>query len=316
MIGSEWQPRCQDECRIYEQPKQICEQINPGAYQEMKNCDSYISKVFLLSVLAGQFLWTSCSTAPRPAGSIPTASDGSTSSGPDDHTLAVIWFQQAAEARALYYQAFNIAGDRLAEAIANKSPDDRLAVIVDIDETVLDNSPYQAYLIKHDRSYTPASWKDWTDQSAAGALPGAQQFLATAVSNHVAVFYISNRGTNEFDSTSRNLIAQGFPKVDLDHLLLQASHEGKEPNRMKVAKDYKIVLLMGDQLGDFSTIFDRGNYAGRSEQVDALRNEFGRKFIALPNPMYGRWEDGLYQGKQLNEKQKAEFRRELLRSFE
>lgn len=241
---------------------------------------------------------------------------GSTNSGPDDHTLAVIWFQQAAEARALYYQAFNIAGDRLSEAIANKSPDDRLAVIVDIDETVLDNSPYQAYLIKHDSSYTPASWKDWTDQSAAGALPGAQQFLATAVSNHVAVFYISNRGTNEFTSTARNLIARGFPMVDSDHLLLQASHEGKEPNRMKVARNYKIVLLMGDQLGDFSTIFDRGNYTGRSEQVDALRNEFGHEFIALPNPMYGRWEDGLYQGKQLNETQKAELRRSLLKSFE
>lgn len=236
-----------------------------------------------------------------------------------DKNSAVLWFEYAAEARALYYQAFNIAQDRLDTAIANGCPCDKMAVILDIDETLLDNSPYQAYLIGQGKGYTPKSWQDWTQQAQSKDLPGAKSFLQHAAACKVNIFYLSNRSTNAFEVTEKNLEARGFPMVDQQHLLLQLKHEGKEPHRDYIGTNYQVVLLMGDNLDDFSSIFDTNSVSARFDITDKNQDQFGRKFIVLPNPMYGDWETALYST-QVNskptEEEKVEIRKLWLKHLE
>ncbi len=213
--------------------------------------------------------------------------------------LAVLWFQHAAECRALTYQACNAADDaltRLAPSATNA------AVIVDIDETVLDNSPYQARLIQRGEQFTPDTWNEWVQRFQAQALPGIAELLRGATnrfaSNHLEVFYISNRAENQRQATLTNLQQAGFPNADDQHLLLKTTTSGKEARREQVAATRQIVLLMGDNLSDFSDAFDT-NGTPRTAATDAARQEFGRRFIVLPNPMYGDWEQAFYENKAL-----------------
>jgi 5'-nucleotidase (lipoprotein e(P4) family) len=213
------------------------------------------------------------------------------------NTLAVLWFQHAAEYRALTYQACNAADDTLARRAPLCT---NAAVIVDIDETVLDNSPYQARLIQRGEQFTPGTWNDWVQRFQAQALPGIAELLRGATnrfaSNHLEVFYISNRAENQRQATLTNLQQAGFPNADDQHLLLKSTTSGKESRRDQVATTRQIVLLMGDNLSDFSDAFDT-NGASRTAATDAAREEFGRRFIVLPNPMYGDWEQAFYENK-------------------
>jgi 5'-nucleotidase (lipoprotein e(P4) family) len=213
------------------------------------------------------------------------------------NTLGVLWFQHAAECRALTYQACNAAHDaltRLAPSATNA------AIVVDIDETVLDNSPYQARLIQRGDQFTPETWNDWVQRFQAQALPGIAELLCGATnrfaSNRLEVFYISNRAENQRQATLTNLQQAGFPNADSDHLLLKTTTSGKESRRDQVAATRQIVLLMGDNLSDFSDAFDT-NGTPRTAATDAARHEFGRRFIVLPNPMYGDWEQSFYESK-------------------
>lgn len=213
------------------------------------------------------------------------------------NTLAVLWFQHAAECRALTYQACNAANDaltRLAPSATNS------AIIVDIDETVLDNSPYQARLIQRGEAFTPETWNEWVQRFQAQALPGIAELLRGATnrfaSNHLEVFYISNRAENQRQATLTNLQQAGFPNADDQHLLLKTTTSGKEARRAQVAASRQVVLLMGDNLSDFSNAFDT-NGAPRTAATEGARQEFGRRFIVLPNPMYGDWEQSFYENK-------------------
>jgi 5'-nucleotidase (lipoprotein e(P4) family) len=227
-------------------------------------------------------------------------------------THAYLWCKYAAEARALYYQAYNVARDRLEAAIAqNASVRDRLAVILDIDETILDNTPYERRLALGEE-YSLKTWMEWTERAEAPALAGAREFLGYAVSNRVEVFYISNRKTNELPATLRNLARRNFPMADPDHVLLPRASEGKAACRNKVAESFKIVLLIGDNLNDLSEIFSNVSVSERFGFTDQQREEFGRKFIVLPNPMYGDWENALYQYQRLSTAEKAAIRRRWL----
>ena len=213
------------------------------------------------------------------------------------NTLAVLWFQHAAECRALVYQACNAADDaltRLAPLATNA------AIVVDIDETVLDNSPYQGRLIQRGEQFTPETWNDWVQRFQAQAMPAIVELLRDATnrfaSNRLEVFYISNRTENQRQATLTDLHQAGFPNADDQHLLLKTTTSGKEARRAQVAASRQIVLLMGDNLSDFSNAFDT-NGAPRTAATDAARQEFGRRFIVLPNPMYGDWEQAFYESK-------------------
>lgn len=234
----------------------------------------------------------------------------------DFQIAAVLYMQKAAEYRALAHQAYNIARLRLDEDLDKKNvkklpKSERKrprAIIVDIDETVLDNSPSQARGIKTGRSFNPKDWYEWGEMRKAKAVPGAVDFLNYAVSKGVKVFYISNRDEVQKAATIDNLIRVGFGDVSADNVLLRQSESSKDPRREAVAEKYRVVLLIGDNLDDFGGVFERKSTAERFAAADSAREDWGRKFIVLPNAMYGTWENALYEYQRLTEAQKAEKR--------
>lgn len=226
---------------------------------------------------------------------------------------AVLWQQTSAEYRALCYQAYYLAKLMFDESLKKKL-DKKPAVIVDIDETVLDNSPYQAGLIVNNGEYSQANWKKWTAGAQALPVPGALEFLTYAVSKGADVFYITNRRMEEKEGTINNLIKTGFPYADEMHVMLKTEDGGKEKRRLKVAETHEIVLLCGDNLNDFSFVFEKKNITDRFNETDKLKDQWGKKFIVLPNPLYGDWEGAIFDYKWsspdsvLEEKRKAAFR--------
>ena len=208
-------------------------------------------------------------------------------------TMATLWAQNAGEARALSYQAFNIAKMKLDKDLRRKSKKVR-AVVVDVDETIVDNSPFQAQGIKDNTSY-PTGWREWIDLANATALPGSVEFLNYANKRGVEVFYITNRKVVGFESTYKNLVNLGFP-VKRENMLLRKKDSSKKSRRAKVLEKHRIVLLMGDNLGDFSEVFEVDNTVDRNALVDKNKSLFGGKFIVLPNAMYGNWEGAVYDG--------------------
>ena len=230
---------------------------------------------------------------------------------------ALLWTQTSAEKAALSYQAFSLARLRLDQDFrTNRNRRVKRAVIVDVDETVLDNSPYQAKLAKEQKPFEAKTWTDWCNSAQATALPGAVEFLRYADSRGVRVFYITNRRVAEKDGTARNLRALGFPDVTDDTLLVRTDGSTKEPRRQSVATKYRIVLLMGDNLNDFAEVFEKSKTIDtRLSAAAQNKNQFGSRFIVLPNPMYGAWEDAVYGEGRLTDEQKAEKRKATLRGY-
>jgi 5'-nucleotidase (lipoprotein e(P4) family) len=215
-----------------------------------------------------------------------------------EHTeLAVIWQQNAAEYRALSHQAFNIATQKV-KSLKRTNRSKPLAIITDLDETVIDNSPYSAMQIKQDLDFDKDDWIEWGKLKQAQGLPGAVRFFNLADSLGVEVFYISNRYQGQLTETIENLKLLNLPNADSSHVFLKTTTSEKQARRNKVLKDYDVVLYMGDNLSDFSSVFDNQNSKSRNETVDKMSTEFGDRFIVFPNPMYGDWESkGLYENK-------------------
>lgn len=226
--------------------------------------------------------------------------------------LAVLWQQHAAEYNALCHQAFNIARTRLDDMKLRKRH--KYAIITDVDETVLDNSHYEARQILAGKGFDPATWKKWTDESAAEPVPGAIEFLKYAHSKGVEIFYVSNRDTTEVQSTMSNLSRLGFPDADSKHLLFKSNTSAKEPRRTFIEENYKVVMLLGDNLNDFLTTFEQKTNEERQREADRLKDEWGRKFIVIPNVTYGEWENALYQYKRLPQDKQVEILKQTLKT--
>jgi len=229
---------------------------------------------------------------------------------------STLWFQRAAERRALSYQTFNLAKLNIDKMLLNIDSSKQAAIVVDIDETMLDNSNYEAKLIKTNASYTSSSWKEWVNRAEAIAIPGAIEFCNYAHSKNVNVFYISNRKVDVLDVTIKNMRKLGFPDAIGSHILLKEETSCKKNRREKVEENFQILLLIGDNLGDFSEIFaDRSiNYG--FDTVDGYKNEFGNRFIILPNPMYGDWMKAVYNGtNKISDEEKERLRREALIAY-
>ena len=222
--------------------------------------------------------------------------------------------QKAGEYRALCYQAFNAARMSLDADAKNRkklSKDERRkprAVVVDIDETVLDNSPQQALAIKNRSPFNLNDWYAWGEMRKAKAIPGAVEFLNYAASKGAKVFYVSNRDEVQKQATMDNLKAAGFPDVNSADVLLRDKESTKEPRRQLISKDYRIAILIGDNLNDLSNVFERKSVADRFAEVDKAKAEFGEKFIVLPNAIYGDWENAIYEYQRLTDAQKTEKR--------
>lgn len=219
--------------------------------------------------------------------------------------FASAYQQRAAEYKALCFQAFNFAHLRLNEMVQTSSTKPR-AIITDIDETILDNSAYEVHQTLHGKDYEPATWYEWTAKVAADTVPGAPTFLKYAASKGVEIFYITNREERERASTLQNLQHFNLPNADNAHLIPRQPNtsSSKETRRQDVMKNYNVLLLLGDNLADFSALFDKKTEAERQQNVASVANEFGNRFIVLPNSVYGDWESAMYNYGRLTQSQK------------
>ena len=211
--------------------------------------------------------------------------------GDQDHLImSVLWFQKSAEMRALFLQGYNVASVRLKELAALPGDGKPRAVVADLDETVLDNSPFEAWQISTGKGFTDENWKMWTDRAEALPLPGALDFFRLADSLGVEVFYVSNRSVDDaFDSTLQNLRKYGFPFADSAHLMLKTNTSSKVPRRSEIMATHDIILLLGDNLSDLDGLFESRGADYGFGTVDSLVNLFGNRYIVFPNPMYGSW---------------------------
>jgi 5'-nucleotidase (lipoprotein e(P4) family) len=208
---------------------------------------------------------------------------------PDQSVMGVLWFQRSAEYRALCYQAYNLAEMRVKEYLADPVTGKTAVVIFDIDETLLDNSPQEALNILDGISFNPERWKAWTDRAVALPIPGSLDFCHFLARNGIHPIYVSNRLTSECTGTLLNLQKWNFPYADRNHLYLKSDVSSKEIRRLAIEKMYHVLLLVGDNLSDFDQVFEDRSVNFGFNTVDSLRADFGKKFIVLPNPMYGDW---------------------------
>lgn len=254
----------------------------------MKNFNLIITSCFFI-------LAVSCKTA-APASKISTQETSYQNLGHNGKIYAAFYQQRAAEYEALCLQAYNIAKLRLDEALAQKS-EKPLAIISDIDETFLDNSYYAVERAKMGKGYDQKTWEEWTAKGIAKPFTGSQEFYQYAASRGIQVFYVTNRMEQERDGTLKNLRKYNFPLQNDTHLILRSKESSKENRRKDIAKNYNIVLLLGDNLADFSDIFDKKSESERSAAVKNSAEDFGKKFIIIPNVGYGDWESSFYNYK-------------------
>lgn len=219
----------------------------------------------------------------------------------DQLLMATLWHQTSAEYRAIAYQTFNLA--KLVLNIELTKPSEKKkAIVLDLDETLLDNSPYEAMVVKESTSY-PNGWFDWIDAAQAKAIPGAVEFLKYADSRGVEIFYLSNRKIKKnrkapgMKNTLKNIRDLGFPQANESHMYLRDKESGKQNRRNAIAENHSIIMLFGDNLNDFSDVFEHKSVDDRKTAVDTLKKSFGKKFIVLPNAMYGEWEGAVYDYK-------------------
>jgi acid phosphatase len=256
---------------------------------------------------------------------------------------AALWMQTSAEFEALSLATYRAATAALAPALADRSwtaaveqagdfADKPPAVIVDIDETVLDNSPFQGQLVIDDAVYDEAAWKSWVTQAVSRPMAGALDFARAAAERKVAVFYVTNRSAELESDTLRNLLCaeraadgacSGFPVADRAAILCRgetppdggpAWSGDKTDRRRYLAERYRILLLVGDDLRDFlytpSSATAESRVALAREQAD----KWGSRWFLLPNPAYGSWERALY-GSGLDDRGVLEAKRARVRGY-
>ena len=229
---------------------------------------------------------------------------------------AVLWVQSAAEYDAAALSAYHAAAARLDAALADTSwdalaPGERAnpaaldtlppAVILDVDETVLDNSPYQARLVRDGGTYDEASWAAWVEERNARPVPGVLDFARAAAARGVTLVYLSNRAEHLQDATLDNLRAVGMPVADesvflgLGTLVDGCEQAGSEKDcrRQLAGRKYRVLMQFGDQLGDFVAV-EANTPAARQALVDRHAGWFGDRWWMLPNPTYGGWEPAVF----------------------
>lgn len=202
--------------------------------------------------------------------------------------VAVLYHQTAAEYQALCYQAYNLASDKLIEQ-AKSEHDKPLAVILDVDETVLSNSRYNALEVIRKREY-PKEFYQWIEEMKSEPIAGALEFTTLADSLCIKIFYITNRRDHKQAATIGNLLKYGFPQANPEQVLCKIKESSKENRRQQVMAEYDVLLLVGDNLIDFADCFAGSTVEERAEAVEQWQAEFGRRYIILPNTMHGFWQ--------------------------
>lgn len=243
--------------------------------------------------------------APAPAATGPAA---------NDNLNAVAWVQASVEYRLMAGQTYRSALYQLDRALKTPDwdalvPEERAnpatglapAVIVDIDETVLDNSPYQARMVRDGTSYDETTWDGWVREEKAAPVPGALEFAQAAAARGVTIFYVSNRASHLEQATLANLRAVGFPIdkpeqfLGLGFIVDGCEQQGSEKGcrRQHIGRTHRVLMQFGDQLGDMVTVL-ANTPEGRQQAVAPHLAWIGERWFVLPGPTYGSWEPALF----------------------
>ena len=278
---------------------------------------STLSLTLLASVLAlsackrGEAPAVASTPAPAPAATVAPAASGPAA---DDNLNAVLWMQGSAEYQAASQTVYRAAADKLDAALKEKNWDALVsaeranaplglkpAVIMDVDETVLDNSPYQARLVQGGKEFNDLTWDAWVAEKKAKAVPGVVDFAKAASAKGVTILYLSNRAEHLQAATLANLRSVGLPVADdsvflgLGTFVEGCEQNGSEKNcrRQLAGRKYRVLMQFGDQLGDFVQVV-ANTPEGRAELQDEYSDWFGERWWMLPNPTYGSWEPALF----------------------
>lgn len=219
----------------------------------------------------------------------------------ETETMGLLWMRTSAEYRALAYQGYNVAMNAVKMAVTDPSHQRKpLAIVLDADETVVDNTKLMGESIVNGNGRFDAPWwRQAVYQGKSQAMPGAVEFLNEVHKQGVEIFYVSNRyAPVNLDVTIQNFKELGFPSVDKDHVLLFEKDSDKQPRFDMIAKKYYVVVYMGDNAGDFPIGTKGKTLAERNSIIDAHKEDFGTTFVVFPNPAYGSWVSALAKGYQ------------------
>ncbi len=229
----------------------------------------------------------------------------------NDNLNSTLWMQTAVEYQGATMGAYRLATLMLDKALADRNwtaaiaeqtgafQDLPPAVILDVDETVLNNSDYQAWMALNNETFGHKSWGAFVNTVTSQPIPGALDFTKYADSKGVKVFYVSNRTGELEDATRKNLEKFGFPMGgNVDTVLLKKERpewasSKKSPRRAHVAQDYRVLLVLGDNFGDFVDEY-KGSLSKRQAVMDSHKDLWGERWIVLPNPSYGSWESAAF----------------------
>ena len=221
----------------------------------------------------------------------------------NDLLVGTLWTQRSVEFKGNALSIYALARIRLDEALADKkwtaAPGEQTgdfaalppAIILDVDETVLDNSLYQVWTIKAGKTFNTTTWNEFCDAQVSRAIPGAVEFTKYADSKGVKVFYITNRDAVTEKATRENMEKLGFPMGgNVDTFLMQNEKPGwgskKSSRRAVITKDYRVLLNFGDNFGDFDDRY-QSSEADRLKFFDENRDRWGREWLVVANPTYG-----------------------------
>ena len=244
----------------------------------------------------------------------PAATPAAPANPANDNLNAVAWVQTSVEYRALSEQTYRAAAEYLDKALKEKNwdalvPEERgnaatglkPAVVLDVDETVLDNSPYQARLVRDGASYDEVTWDQWVAEKKAKPVPGVVDFARAATARGITLLYVSNRAVHLQAATIANLKAVGLPVANdkvflgLGTVVQGCEQHGSEKNcrRRLAGQEYRVLMQFGDQIGDFVQV-TANTRQGRDQLYDEYNDWFGERWWMLPNPTYGSWEPALF----------------------
>ena len=229
----------------------------------------------------------------------------------NDNLNATLWTQHSIEFKASAQTAYALATLRLDQALADKNwtaideqgdnyQDKPPAVILDVDETVLDNSMYQAWMVQNGKSFSSKTWGPFVNAVISRPIPGSLEFIKYAESRGVTTFYVSNRTGDLEDATRRNLEKFGYPiDTSQDTVILRKekpewNSSKKGVRRAHVARTHRVLLLMGDNFGDFVDTY-KGTQAERRAIWEQNADRWGKQWIVVANPTYGSWESSPYE---------------------
>jgi 5'-nucleotidase (lipoprotein e(P4) family) len=245
---------------------------------------SLLSKLVLTGALMGVI----------PAHSVHAQSDAVPDQISNPLLYALAWKQTSAEYRALYHQGFNIARMHVQNALAQQQPGDKpLAVITDVDDTVLHVLSYWGHLVNSNKDFfEDAVWDQWIGLNLMTAAPGALEFLQFCEANNVEVFYVTSRDQGEptLSIALSNLRSVGAPFVDEEHVTALRESSNKEIRQNEIMQSHNVVVMLGDNLNDFRRkYYVRGDIDGRIAAMEEDKHLFGMQYVMFPNPTDGHW---------------------------